>query len=235
MEHNEGINPKNKAQRTRWQGWASDGFAGWCRTGSEAPARQAQTAGPGASLQRIESTTDRALATQCTHKCCKCRAHSLHTYHDRGGKLEPVTTVLDHAGPTHEQRTVGELRSWWLGVHAVSRHLRMLHEHLLTWDAHVVEPNPPVVDAVATHFGAAVADGDATHGRVRLHVSQLDDEHVDASVGAANDESSVHGCVRGSLTGGTDPPLGAGDGGAVDVELLRIGHVRSRGLEAAQE
>mmetsp|Transcript_18052 Transcript_18052/g.63838 ORF Transcript_18052/g.63838 Transcript_18052/m.63838 type:complete len:458 (+) Transcript_18052:1405-2778(+) len=148
-------------------------------------------------------------------------------------RLEHVVRVLHHVRAAQNERAVRGGGARRLRVHALGGHLRVLHQHLLARDAHVVELDPAVVQAVAAHLGAAVADADAGHGRVRLRVAQLHDEAVHALVVAVDDEAREYAAVRRRLPRAADPPLGRGQRRRVDVELLALRDVRRHRLQPA--
>lgn len=81
------------------------------------------------------------------------------------------------------------------------------------------------------HLGADLTRLDARHERMVFEGSDLSDEEMGSHVLSVEDQTRLHRRVGGHDAQGTDPPLGRGDEGRVEVERLRRVVVRRDGLE----
>jgi len=118
-------------------------------------------------------------------------------------------------------------------VGAVGFDAAELVQQILSWDALVVEPEAPVVDAVAAGLGSAVGQPHVLGGVAANAIANLNDEAVHALVFSVDEELREDGGVRAVQSHVADEKLLRRLCGRVENEFLRLGVVVGHGLDLA--
>ena len=116
----------------------------------------------------------------------------------------------------------------WVALHLELTRLADAHEageQGLSWDAHVVEPQVAIVDAVVAELCADVANLDTWKRLVRFEVSDGHDEWLHTVVSLKSDAASEDDGVCCLYTEVTWPELGGLEGRRMENELVS-GHIK---------
>ncbi len=143
---------------------------------------------------------------------------------DRDGAHEDGRGIAHNVGAHPGEGAVGELGVGRREVLArLWLHLGEAREEVEVRDADVLKEHEAVVGGVVAGLGTDVADGAAGEDLARLDVADGDDKGVGAVVLSVGDELCHDDGVVCGPAEAADPPLGGGEGGAVDLPLLRLG------------
>mmetsp|Transcript_28326 Transcript_28326/g.42889 ORF Transcript_28326/g.42889 Transcript_28326/m.42889 type:complete len:225 (+) Transcript_28326:1053-1727(+) len=122
-------------------------------------------------------------------------------------------------------------------VSSILLHVLELHQHLVSRDTHILHGHPPVILAGKSELRAEVSAFNARHVLVSLQIASLHEEgsHSQVVLLAAilNDESGKDQRVVSEVSHLSRPPLGRGQSGGVENELIGV-HIQNRsGLESS--